>query len=204
MADLRDWRDDPLVLIEKRVYLVAPRLLHALHGGRDPGFVAVAAEASEALRHAQARYMGPFGVEVPASAHPLLAGLADRFERLAAAVDRDRTHPDAQARAALGDEIGLRLPVEVEAVMDALREAFVQTMLERQARAARSAETAAAEVAQISRQIYFVSINASVEAARAGDAGRGFSVIGQEIRALSEKASASLRRMSQAAAGAPP
>lgn len=194
MTALRDWRDDPLVIIEKRLYAVAPRLMRALLPGAPArGAATIAAEASDALRHVQRRYMAPFGIEIPAEAVQACEALATRFDGAARAVAAPPSA--ASERAALADAIGLRLPIEVEAVMDALRAAFVQAMLDRQARAAGQAEAAAREIAQVSRQIYFISINASVEAARAGDAGRGFSIISEEIRALAQKASASLVRM---------
>ena len=196
---MRDWREDPLVIIEKRLYLVAPTLLRALltDAPGDPNVRRIVSEASDALRHVQSRYMDPFDVTVPAEARPLLTGLADRFDSLAADVLRLRDGDVAVDPSALADALGRSLPQEVEAVMDALRAAFVQTMLDRQACAARSASNAAQEIAQVSRQIFFISINASVEAARAGEAGRGFTVIGQEIRALSERASAALHRMTE-------
>ena len=51
------------------------------------------------------------------------------------------------------------------------------------------------EVGRIGRQIHMISVNASIEAARAGPAGRGFAVIGDEIRDLSTEASKVLRRL---------
>ncbi|MEM9797555.1 MAG: methyl-accepting chemotaxis protein [Pseudomonadota bacterium] len=59
-------------------------------------------------------------------------------------------------------------------------------------------DRALAELYRISRQIYFISINASVEANGAGSAGRAFAVIATEIRALSQEASAALSRISDA------
>ena len=46
---------------------------------------------------------------------------------------------------------------------------------------------------KISKQIFFISINASIEAARVGDAGRGFLQISTDIRALSQSAQQATR-----------
>ncbi|MEM6728266.1 MAG: methyl-accepting chemotaxis protein [Pseudomonadota bacterium] len=52
--------------------------------------------------------------------------------------------------------------------------------------ARRAAQGAVDRIDTISRTVRLIALNAAVEAARAGDAGRGFSVIAQEIKALSE------------------
>ena len=49
------------------------------------------------------------------------------------------------------------------------------------------------EIDEISDSINLISINASVEAARAGYAGRGFAVIAEEIQTLSKRSRTSLR-----------
>ena len=59
---------------------------------------------------------------------------------------------------------------------------------------------ALAQIDSLSRQIGFIAVNAAVEAARVGDAGRGFSVIAAEIKALSDKSRIAVEQMRQAVA----
>ncbi|WP_299656146.1 methyl-accepting chemotaxis protein [uncultured Tateyamaria sp.] len=48
------------------------------------------------------------------------------------------------------------------------------------------ADAAVSDIKSISKMVRLISLNASVEAARAGDAGRAFGVIASEVKAMSE------------------
>ncbi len=51
-------------------------------------------------------------------------------------------------------------------------------------------QNSALKIAEIALQVNILAINAKIEATRAGDAGRGFSVVAEEINALSRKTAA--------------
>lgn len=61
-----------------------------------------------------------------------------------------------------------------------------------------SIDNAMKNIQNISMQVKILSLNASVEAARAGAAGKGFSIVAEEIRRLSENTDAAATQISNA------
>lgn len=59
----------------------------------------------------------------------------------------------------------------------------------------RSAHRVTEMISSVVEKTHLLSLNASIEAARAGDAGRGFSVVAEEIRKLAENASGSAEQI---------
>ncbi|WP_147111415.1 methyl-accepting chemotaxis protein [Tateyamaria sp. syn59] len=77
------------------------------------------------------------------------------------------------------------LNAEVEA-QEQSRVAYAETMRAK-------ADAAVADIQSVSKMVRLISLNASVEAARAGDAGRAFAVIASEVKAMSEAIQTSAR-----------
>lgn len=59
----------------------------------------------------------------------------------------------------------------------------------------KDADGAVSRIRSISKMVRLISLNASVEAARAGDAGKAFGVIASEVKALSESIQTSAHRV---------
>ena len=78
--------------------------------------------------------------------------------------------------------------------------AHIEEAIER-AKNIREIELLSSTIAQISAKTTLLSLNASIEASRAGEAGRGFSVVANEIKALAEESQDAVSKIQETTKG---
>jgi len=203
MALPLDWRTDPVVIIEERLVPLlvrVPTYLCAQAAGRaQAGDAADLAKGLIGMAELMEAGFDPvlertgFGLKGTERACALESGHAMRLfaGMIEAPKDASEWTGDKAASAATGILLA-RFESEVYPrameALNAVRATFISGVLKRQSNHAEMSRSALDELARLSRAIQFVSINATIEAARSGDAGRTFALIAAEIRDLAKKA----------------
>jgi len=185
-----DWRSDPIVQIENVMLPVLTGTCAAIlqAGGDAPTRVQWQRdvdELSKLLRTGADEWLGAAGFPFGDEGRARCDAAADNLSELSALV-AGTTAPDATTQAITYFQTECQ-PALLDA-LDAIRAVFIGGVLARQAQHAANTERALHELGTISKTILFISINASIEAGRAGDAGRSFSVIADDIRSLAQNA----------------
>ncbi len=106
---------------------------------------------------------------------------------------------DARSQSAQGRKTLEQLAEQTELTTHSLREVGeARQSLQSQTEAIHDATIM---IGTIARQTNLLALNAAIEAARAGDAGRGFSVVAEEVKKLSEASQASTRSIDETIRG---
>jgi hypothetical protein len=116
-----------------------------------------------------------------------------RFSEYAA---RASALSDSEA-AALMDDVSSELNPVVTEVITSLRQTYVELVAMRAERENTIVKNGLDSVSRVGREIQTIAINAAIEAARVGPLGRGFAIISQEIRGLSESSEKSISELNR-------
>ncbi|MGJ8626315.1 MAG: methyl-accepting chemotaxis protein [Sulfitobacter sp.] len=206
MADNLDWSKDPVVQFENAV-------LPALWQGQSmicdslasekgssngqPVVLAAFDTAVEMLRKNAKVMLSARDIRADATDLLPLTQAAKNIETLRNALEVELFTTISKRRAAtLLAQITQDVAPAVDLALNTYRRIFISHVLAQQHANALQAQEAIQRLDKISKQIFFISINASVEAARVGEAGRGFTQISTDIRALSQSAQAATRNLS--------
>ncbi len=140
------------------------------------------------------------GMEETAASSEEMAATAQEIERAARQIAQ-KSHEGASA----ADEISRKALLTMETVNESerkTRETFEDTkgQLEhalQEASVVKEIVILTDAIMQITSQTNLLALNASIEASRAGDAGKGFSVVAEEIRKLAEQSKTAVLQIQQ-------
>jgi methyl-accepting chemotaxis protein len=100
---------------------------------------------------------------------------------------------EARQRATSGVEISRLTSMKMQRLFEQVDQA--EKLVVRFDQKIRSVHRITEVITSVAEKTHLLSLNASIEAARAGDAGRGFSVVAEEIRKLAESATGSAEQI---------
>lgn len=200
MSVIPDWQNDPMVKIERAILPVLWLPFDYLIGGEDQCSYAEVANALgraiDVFEKYAADELDPIGVTLDAKSQSLCELAAKETKtvqrNLQSSVMVDGKTDD---RVQWLHHLTVKLRPAVENALDAIREAFLTKVLQDQAKNEKLTKKSISQLESISKQIFFVAVNASIEAKRIGEKGAGIAYIGSEIRELSQSATRAISQM---------
>jgi hypothetical protein len=200
-----DWAKDPIVMAEKDVQPIHAACLVLLASAKPGRTSSVDGDSFLAFHRAErlfrteaAAYLSGFDLRFERADHERCKSAADGIAEAQVLLRQlSLTPEDSGLRARCYDHLSQRMTPAIEAGLDVFRRLFLGMVLARHDSQAKHAQEVVRKLDEISKQIYFVSINASIQAVRAGDEGLGFAQVSKEIRNLAQSTQATTQKLSK-------
>ena len=190
-----DWKADPIVQLENRISpvltgayaLLTEAVLDRWDDAALTGWKTSAEALCDHLEQGLDALLLPTGFPLGDDGRGACAKAATAL-RAAIKTMMHLPRSDAEQVELAFVETRTTLEPRLRAALDAARSVFITGVLARQKENAAATGHVMEDLRKLSRTIHMVSINATIEAARSGDAGKGFAVIAEEIRSLANSA----------------